>query len=136
MPDGLTHWCRKCCRESSASTRKRNPEGERETQKRYKLKNLGMVRIWSSRAQQRREAREKEVFVEDVDLKVLYERAGGICVICEQPVDYEDATIEHFIPVSKGGLHAYSNCSIAHGWCNTLKRDNLPKGWWVVTMQR
>jgi len=54
-----------------------------------------------------------------------------ICGICGMPVDFSykaphplSATVDHIIPVSKGG-HPYdlSNLQLAHRWCNRWKSD-------------
>jgi 5-methylcytosine-specific restriction endonuclease McrA len=56
----------------------------------------------------------------------------GICQICGEPVEYNRgsqdrmaATIDHIVPLSKGGKHQYDNCQLAHRICNSLKRDTI-----------
>jgi 5-methylcytosine-specific restriction endonuclease McrA len=53
-----------------------------------------------------------------------------MCAICSEPVDrllrYPDpmcASLEHRIPVSKGGRHTRANCACAHLRCNVQKGD-------------
>lgn len=54
-----------------------------------------------------------------------------ICGICGNPVDFSykaphplSATVDHIIPVSKGGHpSALENLQLAHRWCNQWKRD-------------
>lgn len=56
-----------------------------------------------------------------------------ICGICGQPVDKNlkwphpfSATVDHIIPVSKGGHPSdIENLQLAHNRCNRLKSDNL-----------
>ena len=79
----------------------------------------------------------------DISLKRLYERDKGICYLCGEPCDYNDKvitdegyyivgetypTIDHVIPISKGGKHSWDNVKLAHHYCNTLKKDNKIKG--------
>ena len=59
--------------------------------------------------------------------------------ICGRPCDYEDYTvdgdifiagnwypsIDHVIPVSKGGRHSWDNVKLAHRLCNTVKSNKL-----------
>lgn len=65
-----------------------------------------------------------------VSYESLYERDTGICRICGLPVhsekgvdDYWDGTIDHIVPLSKGGEHSMSNCQLAHRVCNSLKNQ-------------
>ena len=70
-------------------------------------------------------------------LKELYKRDKGICYICGTKCDYEDYTykgntfiagnyypsIDHVIPLNKGGTDDWNNLKLAHRICNSLKRD-------------
>lgn len=57
----------------------------------------------------------------------------SICAICGRPVDKElkapdpmSPTIDHIIPVSKGGhLTDLSNLQLTHRVCNLAKRDKI-----------
>jgi len=60
-------------------------------------------------------------------------RDGWTCKICGQPVlpnvdTYHPlaATIDHIVPLSKGGEHSRSNVQCAHHLCNSLKSDRIP----------
>ncbi|QZD97710.1 HNH endonuclease [Gordonia phage Vine] len=58
---------------------------------------------------------------------VVFGRDGWICQLCWDPVDPEEtrrrwvATLDHKIPLSKGGTHTYENTQLAHLWCNSAK---------------
>jgi len=39
----------------------------------------------------------------------------------------DEATIDHVVPVSKGGEHSLANCRCACRVCNTLKSDSMPE---------
>lgn len=43
------------------------------------------------------------------------------CFVCGLQVELEDATIEHVIPIARGGRRGPRNCSISHAVCN-MKR--------------
>jgi 5-methylcytosine-specific restriction endonuclease McrA len=73
-----------------------------------------------------------------ISLERLHKRDGGICYICNKNVDYNDfsitdeghfisgdkyPSIDHVIPIAKGGLHKWNNVKLAHRRCNYLKRD-------------
>lgn len=73
----------------------------------------------------------------DITLESLFKRDGGICHICGKPCDYEDYTvdgdvfiagnwypsIDHVVPVSKGGRHSWDNVKLAHRLCNSVKSN-------------
>lgn len=76
----------------------------------------------------------------DITLPKLIERDHGICQICGGQVDTDDysyddngnfivghdyPSIDHVVPLSKGGKHSWSNVQLAHCYCNTLKNDNI-----------
>lgn len=63
--------------------------------------------------------------------KVVYERDKGLCKLCGLPVirdkfadDYWSGTVDHIIPVSKGGSGSMENCQLAHRICNSLKNNS------------
>lgn len=72
-----------------------------------------------------------------IGLKTLLKRDGGICRICGEPVDPNDfhragkwfvfgrnfPTIDHIIPLSKGGTHTFDNVQLAHMWCNCVAKE-------------
>lgn len=74
----------------------------------------------------RRRARMRGVPTEKIDRRVVFEREHGICHLCSQPVPFETFTIDHVIPIARGGSHTYENVKVAHKSCNSRKRDCLP----------
>lgn len=68
-------------------------------------------------------------------LKKLYERDNGICYICGNKCNWEDKriingttivgdtypSIDHIIPLAKGGTDDWNNLGLAHVKCNTIK---------------
>lgn len=65
-----------------------------------------------------------------ITLQKVYERDNGICKICGNPVnmnvdplDNEYGSIDHIIPLSKGGTHQWKNVQLAHRICNSIKKD-------------
>lgn len=39
----------------------------------------------------------------------------------------EDMSIDHHIPMSKGGTDTIDNMRLAHVWCNGFKANSLPE---------
>lgn len=75
-----------------------------------------------------------------ITLEELVKRDGNICHICGDKIDYEDYTysnnshfivgpnypsIDHVVPISKGGAHIWKNVKLAHHYCNTLKSNKI-----------
>ena len=78
----------------------------------------------------RRRARKKAAYISDVSRKEIYKRDHWICGICGDPVDaalkFPDPgspTLDHIIPLAKGGTHEHNNVQLAHFICNSTKRD-------------
>lgn len=71
-------------------------------------------------------------------LRELFYEACGACTYCGRKMEMPSylggrreltATIDHFIPMSKGGAASGDNCVIACNFCNNLKADLLPDEW-------
>lgn len=78
----------------------------------------------------RRKARLRFVEVEDFTLREIAERDAWRCHLCggsvpDRPYSArdKDPTLDHLIPVSKGGPHTRSNVALAHNRCNWERRD-------------
>ena len=65
------------------------------------------------------------VWIENVDLDVLYKRDEGICQLCFEPCSRKHASRDHIIPIARGGVHSYKNVQLAHKSCNAHKGDSL-----------
>jgi len=50
------------------------------------------------------------------------------CAYCQCPLTLDTTTIDHVIPVSKGGRTTWENCTSACKMCNHEKADNAPHG--------
>lgn len=58
----------------------------------------------------------------------LVNQHGAICQICTEPFEKaRDITIDHIIPLSKGGEDTFDNYQLAHYDCNQLKADMTPE---------
>ena len=63
-----------------------------------------------------------------ISLEKLYKRDKGICHICTDKVnmnlntnDNMYGSIDHVIPLAKGGTHTWDNVKLAHRICNSIK---------------
>lgn len=82
-----------------------------------------------------------KVIDKDISLLKLAERDKGICQICGLEVRWDDIeekgkaiiagdyypSIDHIIPLSKGGMHSWDNVQLAHRKCNSYKCDKIIK---------
>jgi 5-methylcytosine-specific restriction endonuclease McrA len=67
-----------------------------------------------------------------IDHLTLFELHAWTCFICKGDIDRRlrlpsiyAATVEHIIPLSKGGTHTWDNCAPAHYICNQSKGDKV-----------
>ena len=99
--------------------------------KRWRINNPSKVRSY----QHDRRALKRDAWVENVNPRVLLERSGWVCGICKEEIPKDAvygsplyATVDHVIPLSKGGEHSYANTQPAHFSCNSRKRAKID-GW-------
>lgn len=65
-----------------------------------------------------------------ITLQKLIKKYNGVCVLCNEKVilgnGYQHTlypSIDHIIPVSKGGTHTWDNVQLAHRGCNSSKSN-------------
>ncbi|PID73789.1 MAG: HNH endonuclease [Desulfobacterales bacterium] len=56
-------------------------------------------------------------------------RAKGICYWCGRPVAPPDLTMDHIVPVARGGKSVKGNLAPACRECNNKKKEMLPMEW-------
>lgn len=103
--------------ESARAYREANREQTRQRAREYGKSHPEVV--WRSDANRR--ARERNAFVETVDRTRIYERDRGKCGICGKAVKREEASVDHIVPLSKGGEHSYANTRLSHIRCNLVR---------------
>ena len=62
--------------------------------------------------------------VEKVSRYMLYRRDEGKCGYCGKRISQKEATVDHIIPKSRGGLNIWENVVLACRSCN-CKKDNF-----------
>lgn len=87
----------------------------------YRQRNPGK----HAEIENRRRARKLAQFVAAVDPADVYERAGGLCGICGEPVADSERSLDHIIPLALGGTHEPVNVQLAHRVCNSRKGARL-----------
>ena len=84
--------------------------------KRDKKNGVSYRQYYRCRVDLQHEDAEKGITLRDV-----YRAARGICAICGKTVAPKDASLDHIIPVSKGGRHIRTNVQLTHVRCNKRK---------------
>ena len=56
--------------------------------------------------------------------KLFYDRGINKCYCCEKTMTFEETTLEHIIPLAKGGSNNIDNLSLSHYECNNEKGNN------------
>ncbi|MDA3904355.1 MAG: HNH endonuclease [Desulfuromusa sp.] len=55
--------------------------------------------------------------------------AKGVCHYCGHPVAPKDLTLDHIVPLARGGRTTKGNCVPACKDCNNQKKNLLPLEW-------
>ena len=72
------------------------------------------------------QSKNKRVKLKSNIRKAVYKRTEGHCALCGKFVDYDDYTIDHIVPLSKGGTNDIDNLQCTCKTCNNIKTDILP----------
>ena len=104
----------------------------------YKRARYEAGETWYYATGHRRRAAHYGVEYQQFSDTVIFERDNWTCGICSEPVDREARgadprmpSIDHIIPMSRGGGHVPSNVQCAHFGCNMKKAATVP----VVSMK-
>ncbi len=127
QPDGVDYFFWECYAAVPVSA-PRYPEPMHSA--RYRAEMDRRRRVGSNAAKHERRARE-DAAIERFDPLEVYDRDDWTCGICGKTVDpkvlYPDgmsASLDHVVPLSKGGDHTRSNSVLAHLICNIRKSAN------------
>jgi len=85
---------------------------------------------WQFKRKQRAEIEKKLGTKTQSFKRKIYFRDSGLCGVCQEPILLSDVyphprslSIDHIVPLSKGGNHAQYNLQITHFICNINKSD-------------
>lgn len=126
-------WCGKefepfqkndCC--SKECLRKKTRQAHSE----WRLRNIERVKHRERAAEYKRRARKASTTHESIDREYILKRDHYTCKLCGTRVDRrvkwphpKFATLDHIIPLSKGGTHTKDNVQCAHLSCNCAKNN-------------
>lgn len=73
---------------------------------------------------------------DDINHLEVFERDSWICHLCNNLIDcwrrgddWMRATLDHVVPLSRGGLHVYENVKASHWLCNMKRGNALVEEW-------
>jgi hypothetical protein len=115
---------RRLLRESAA----RNKDKRRA----YRLEHMDRERVYGRDCAQRRRARKTTTSVEVFTHLEIFERDDWVCQICNKCVPPwlrhphpQSASLDHIVPLARGGTHTRDNVQLAHLRCNLRKHARL-----------
>jgi 5-methylcytosine-specific restriction endonuclease McrA len=146
--DGLSSWCKQCHRAAAkASSAKRRSEiniSRRRPQRSVACAECGTVILSSNPARRfcsrlcyhrgnvneyrhrKRSAPRAMPFRSHVSRHAIAERDAWTCQLCLGPIDRATIpTLDHIIPLSRGGGHTADNVQLAHLSCNARKGNRV-----------
>lgn len=123
--------CKPCQYEYVRTWRADNPDKVAAAQRKYRTSHAAeryaTVKRWRAdnpekrRANDlRRRAREATGSFSDADMHAMYRDQDGLCAYCEAELNGE-YHVEHMTPLSRGGLHDWSNIALTCAACNLSK---------------
>lgn len=62
-----------------------------------------------------------------LSLRTLWQRDGGVCQYTGRPLERGEGSIDHVMPVSRGGNTSWENCVLADRKVNNRKGSRLPE---------
>lgn len=59
--------------------------------------------------------------------RTIYNKSGGFCQLCGRKINYNDFTVDHITPISKGGSNDMDNVEAVCRVCNQFKANIYPE---------
>jgi 5-methylcytosine-specific restriction endonuclease McrA len=148
-PGGLRAMCKKCridhvknwykdnkIRQSTKEKIRRRANPEKYTEKeslRYEKDREKRIALATEHSHKRRARKHESVVEKGISKSALKKKFGTKCYYCQKEMDFsvgigrkfnkDMATIEHLVPVSKGGEHIWENIVLACRHCNISKNS-------------
>ena len=135
-PDGLRLWCKSCCIAEDRQWENERTEKRRARKVKYYSKyydeNPEIYKVNNSKRRARKRNAEGTHNVADIEAQ--YQRQQGSCHYCgcaltKAPRFTNSATVDHVVPLSRGGSNSPDNLVIACMDCNRRKHNKLLCEW-------
>lgn len=85
------------------------------------LRDIPSVRAKLSAEAEQKQEPEEDHFTDPARRRSLYERDTWTCAYCGERVTADNATLDHYVPQSKGGQHTRDNLKTCCFVCNSIK---------------
>lgn len=69
----------------------------------------------------------KRIKISKKKREAVYAKSNGICKICGNFIPYSKYTVDHIVPLAKGGSNEIGNLQASCDTCNKIKTDILPQ---------
>jgi 5-methylcytosine-specific restriction endonuclease McrA len=97
---------------------------------REKNRQDGLTRDRTQRDTKRRKL-EGGFRVSDAEKRLMLKRQLGMCFLCAGNLtSIESSSVDHMMPLSKGGSNDFSNLHLVHKLCNTDKKEKTVREHW------
>ena len=140
---GLDALCKVCSHAANATNRQARIEERRvyeaNYRKNHKEQEAARLKQWfqaggneivkANTRNRRSRIRQAEGKHTAKEIREQYARQKQKCYYCHKPLRWGEHTVDHVIPISRGGSNSISNIVIACGHCNYSKNDRLPHEW-------
>lgn len=127
--DGWDKQCKTCKAERRRDYYERHAEAEKALVQEWRRLNPDAHR---SQHNVRRARKITNGPIEPVSYFQVFQRDRGVCGLCSGDIDknlkWPDpacGTLDHVIPLSRGGSHTYENVQLAHASCNSSKGNRI-----------
>lgn len=119
---GLSSRCRPCLAEDCQRWRRANPAAMLRSVNQWRRRHPELTRLYDRRKYAKRKGAGRTAQrLDQADLLELYRRQGGLCRYCSKSVAFEGMTLDHVIPLARGGVHQIENICLACPSCNARK---------------
>jgi 5-methylcytosine-specific restriction endonuclease McrA len=102
----------------------RDPVAERSRVRLYKHANPERVALWGNRRQQLAASTSDGTLTRKAVVMLL--ALAHTCPYCDTPLCDENKSLDHIIPLSRGGAHSIENAVVCCATCNISKNDRTP----------
>jgi len=106
--------------ERAKQYRERHPEKVKKSFKEYQIKNLDKFAQYARNRRALQAGAEGSFTLEE--FKALCDSCGNVCLSCGSS---EKLTVDHVLPLSKGGSNSIENIQPLCGLCNSKKKDHF-----------
>lgn len=154
--DGLQNYCKQCGKELKENNKEYRKEYQKEYHKKYQEQHEAELKIYYKKYYKKNREENKEKMTiyskqyEKTDIgkakraninhkrrtitkqgdvttkQILQLQKSKTCYWCETSLKNKKVNIDHYIPISKGGLHTLSNLVASCSHCNKKKSSRNP----------